>query len=320
MSITVWTWPELVNEAGGRRQAERLLREMQVWRVMHGAYVGAEHPDTPDVRLAALDHVAPAHAVLSGRTALWAQGVDLGSAPSPVELAVPRGLQLRKRTGVRIRSMECGDADVVQLEGRLALSPARAVVDIARFEGLVEGVAIADAALRAGVTSAPLIEGALARAHGLRGVVAARSIVDHLEPRSESLMESRVRMTLVRGGIPRPEAQVDFYDGWAHVGRADLFLDGVVFEYDGFEVHDRRKAFARDRQRANGLTAGGLVVVRFTSDDYYNRPRSLIVGAARSALAQARGRSVTLERGRDTLRPPRLSPPRTLAELAAEAA
>jgi len=321
MTITVWTWPELSAAAGGPRQAERWLREKQVWRVMQGAYVGAEHADSPEVRLAALARVAPDHAVLFGLTALWALGLDLGTTPEPVEIAVPRGKQLRKRDGVRVRSMHVDDAELVALkDGRLAVSPSRAVVDVARERGIVEGVAHADAVLRAGLSKVDLIEGSIARAHGLRGVVRARRVVPHLEPRSESLMESRLRMVLVLAGLPRPEAQVDFYADRMHAGRVDLYLQGVAFEYDGFDAHDRGAAFGRDRRRANDLSNGGLVVSRFTSEDYYTRPRRLITAAARSALAQAAGRNVTLRRGPDTLRPSLHSLPLTLAETRQRAA
>lgn len=323
VTIQVWTWPELVQLAGGRRQAERLLREKQVWRVMQGAYVGAEHPDGPEVRLAALHRVVPDHAVLAGRTALWALGLDLGTQPDPVEACVPRGKHLRPRDGVTVTSMQAPQNELVQVGARCVLSPARAVVDIARAEGLVEGVALADAVLRAGLATPELIAASLDLAAGLRGVIAARQVLEHVEPRSESLMESRLRMTMVLGRIPRPEAQVDFEDAQGrHQGRADLFLDGVVFEYDGYEVHDRKRVFMQDRRRANSFTNGGLVVCRFTSDDYYRRPHALLLSTARSALAEARARQgqISLVRGRDTLRPPALRPPLTLAQLRSQAA
>lgn len=316
MSIEVWTWKGLVEAAGGRSQAERVLREKQVWRVMRGAYVGAEHPDGPEVRLAALHQVVPEHAVIGGRTALWALGLPLGGTPDPVEVVVPRGLHLRPRAGVLARAAALPDDDLVQVGGRRVLSPARVVADVLRRDGVVEGVALGDLALRHGLTTPRLIEASLERAAGLRGVVAARSALAHLEPRSESLMESRLRVRLVLAGLRRPDAQVDLYDEARHLGRADLFLDGAVFEYDGFEVHADRRAFVRDRQRQNDMIASGLLVCRFTSEDMHRSDEALLRSAQRT-LAAAAGRTGSWHRGRDTLRAPRATPPPTLADRAA---
>lgn len=319
MTIQTWTWQELCAQANSPRRARTLLRDGAVKRVLHGVYAGSEHPDGPAVRLAAVQRLLPQHAVLSGRAALWILGVDVLPADEVLDICLPRGVTVRPKPGLRLRSALVPDAEVHEIGDLLVVTAARVVVDSMRTESLVEAVALGDAALRHGATSLELIAASLDRAAHLRGVVVARAALGHLEPRSESLMESRLRMTCVLGDLPRPEAQVDFYDqDGRHLGRADLHLDGVVLEYDGRVAHQDGEVFGHDRRRHNGLSDGGLDVRRFSSQDYYLRPRSLIVSAVRRALSVVRREGMTARRGPDTLRPGRLIPPATRADSSAD--
>lgn len=280
----------------------------------HDAYVWIHHPLDVGARLELVRHVLPPCVVVCGRTALWLHGLELLHDEHVPEVLLPRGVNLRRKEGLHVRSALTPAEELVDLGGLLVVSPARAVVDVARSEGLHESVGVADAAVRSGLATPGLIADSLERAAGLRHVRRARLVLDHLEPRSESVMESRLRMVMVDGGLPRPEAQVDFYDeAGMHLGRADLAVDGAVFEYDGFAVHDRRAAFVRDRRRGNALSSAGLEVRRFTADDVLRRP-GFVVATARQAVEVARGRVVSAVRGPDTLRPPRLAVPGTVAD------
>ena len=292
-----------------------MLQDGAIWRVLHGVYVGSEHPDVPEVRLAAVQRVLPKDAALSGRAALWILGMDVLAQDQVLDICLPRGINVRPKPGLRHHSGLVPDAELHEVGGLLVVTAARVVVDVARTESLVEAVALGDAALRHGATSMDLLAAAVDRATHLRGIVAARAVLVHLEPRSESLMESRIRMTCVLGGLPRPEAQVDFYqeDG-VHIGRGDLYLDGVVLEYDGRAEHQQREVFGHDRRRHNDFSNAGLDVRRFSSQDYYSRPRLLIVATVRRALSVVRRDGITARRGPDTLRAAASSPPVTLAD------
>lgn len=134
-------------------------------------------------------------------------------------------------------------------------------------------------------------------------------------------MESRFRMRLVLGGVPRPQAQFDVYDDGGHVGRADLHLDGAVLEYDGRQERLDKKVFVAERRRQTRLAETGLEIRRFTSHDYYVRPAAAVCGEVLRAVLQAEGRDRSrLRSGPDTLRPPRRQPLPTLADRRAAAA
>lgn len=317
MDVEILTWRELTSHAGSAARARLLLRRGDWWRVMRDAYARGELLEAPEVRLAAVRRLVPRHAAISHRAAAWLLGLDvLGGA---LDVTAPRLRQMESRPGLRTHTAQLQDADLCRVDGYLVVSAARAFVDVARSESLVEAVTFGDALLRAGATDAARIADALDRAAGLRNVCRAREVVQHLEPRSESPMESRMRMRLVLAGLPRPDAQFDVYDDDGHCGRGDLHLDGVILEYDGRESRLSKAAFVQERRRQGRISDVGLELRRLTSHDYYVRPASSVHADVLRALEVARGRDRSrLRSGPDTLRPPRLTPLPTLAEHAAQ--
>lgn len=304
------TWRELVKRLGSKRVANRAVIEGAWWRVLRDAYVEWIHSDTPAVRAAALRKVLPNDVALSGRAGLWILGIDVLAESGDLDVTVPRGRHLERRPGVVPHIAELPDVELCEVNGLLVVSAARAVVDVSRRERLTEAVAIGDAVLRSGAATLGQLELSLERAAGLRGITSARMVPQHLEPRSESLMESRLRMKLVLGGLPRPAAQFDMYDEYGgHAGRGDLHLEGVVLEYDGREARLKRSRFHADRRRRSRIAELGLELREFTGADVYTRTSQAVCAEVLRAieLAKSRDRS-RLRSGPDTLPPPRLRP------------
>lgn len=319
MDVELLTWPELVARAGSTARARRHLRDGHWWRLMHGLYAPMGAEDGAHLRAAAVRVSLPAHVTLSHRSALWVLGLDvLGSG---LDVTVPRGLRLQARQGLRPHTAELADEDVCELEGLRLVSAARAVVDVARAESLVEAVAVGDAALRSGAATAGQVSDVVARSFGLRGVLRAREVVRHLDGRSESPMESRMRMRFVLGGVPGVVSQQDLYDDDGHVCRADWLVRGVVVEYDGRLARLDPGVFVRERRRQNRIAAAGCELRRFTAADYYHRSAASVCAELVHAVEQAARRGGSgLRPGPDTLRPPRLRPLPTLAQTALRAA
>ncbi|MDX6199885.1 MAG: hypothetical protein QOJ79_3036 [Actinomycetota bacterium] len=312
------SWRELVKRTSSRRLADAALVEGSWWRVLRDAYVEWCHEDTPAVRAAALRKVLPRDVALSGRAALWVLGVDVLPLSGELDVTVPRGRHLQARPRIRAHIAALPDAELCEVNGLLVVSASRAFVDVARRELLTEAVAFGDAVLRSGAATLELIDSSLARAAGLRNVRAARAVVPHLEPRSESLMESRLRMKLVLGGLARPQAQFDMYDEQgAHAGRGDLHLDGVVLEYDGREERLKKSKFNADRRRRSRISELGLEIREFTAADVYTRSDLSVCAEVRRAIVVAHGRDRSrLRAGSDTLPRPRLQPVPTRADAA----
>jgi hypothetical protein len=104
------------------------------------------------------------------------------------------------------------------------------------------------------------------------------------EPRTESPMESRVRLIIVGGGLPRPVAQFDvFDDAGLFVGRVDLAYPAkkIGIEYEG-AYHRESAAFQRDLRRMNRLRAAGWTMLRFGPADVYQTPWIIVKEVGRA--------------------------------------
>lgn len=319
--LEVLRWRELCAVAGSPGKARGLLADGIYRKVLYDAYVGRDVPDDVTTRCAALRRVLPADVVLSHWTALWACGLDVlprdRTRQDVLDVTIARGRQLEDRPGLRPHTACVPDEELCEVQGFLVVSGSRAFVDIARLSGVTEGVAAGDAALRAGLTTGVLIEESLDRAGGLRWVTLARTALEHLDGRSESLMESRLRVDFVLAGGPRMPAQVDLYDDLGgHRGRSDLFLDGVSVEYDGRASRLEKVKFTGDRSRGNDVSDLEVEVRRFSGAMYYRTTPAQRLATLMSALRIAQGRTrPRLRFGPDTLRPARLRPLPTRAEL-----
>jgi hypothetical protein len=220
-----------------------------------------ELAETPALKLEAARLRLPASAVFSGKTAAWLLGLDVPPC-DPIETMLPRA--------------ELDNGDVVVRRGFRTTSPARTVFDLSRQLSLVEAVVLADMALHAGLIDRTELSDWIDSRKGRQGVRAARSVLELAETRSESPMETRLRMLLVLNGLPRPEVQVTLRDeSGAFLGRPDLYYreHKLGLEYDG-ETH--RVSLAEDNRRQNRLLTSGIRLLRFTAADVLRRPAGVL--------------------------------------------
>ncbi|TDQ53088.1 hypothetical protein [Actinorugispora endophytica] len=228
-------------------------------RLLRDVYVFAGLPDTIEQRVHALALVLPEGAVLSGSTAAWLYGADIRRWNDPLEITLPRGAPMRPRRGLSIRRAELLPEDVTRFAGLLATTPLRTGLDLARRTGPggndTEAVVAVDALTHLGLfTPEELADHARhERFAGWRGIRRAVLVAEQAEPASESPGESRLRMKLVRAGLPRPEAQINlFAPSGRHVARLDLGYreQRIAVEYDGV-VH--RERWREDAARRNAV-------------------------------------------------------------------
>jgi very-short-patch-repair endonuclease len=99
-------------------------------------------------------------------------------------------------------------------------------------------------------------------------------------------METRLRLVLVAGGLPRPVTQFEVRDrDGVFVARLDLAYPSrrLGIEYEG-DHHRGRGVFQQDLRRLNALRACGWTVLRFAAADLYRNP-DRVVATVRAALA-----------------------------------
>jgi len=233
--------------------------------------------------LTALARRLPAGAAFSGRTAAWLHGLDLAPC-DPIEVTVPEPVGSGRRAGASVRRAALASGEIVRRRGLPTTSALRTVVDLGGRDSLTEGVVAADLFLHAKLVTVAELHTYIAEHPGVKGIARLRRVVELAEPKTESAMETRLRMLLVLAGLPRPEAQPSIHDDEGRfLGRPDLLyrLHGLAIEYDGGTHRDR---LVEDNRRQNGLINAGLRLLRFTAADVYGNP-DLVAMQVRHALA-----------------------------------
>ncbi len=255
------------------------------WRRLGPAlYAWTGLPPGPGLLVQALARRLPEAAMFSDRTAAWLHGIEM--LPEPVELTLPRQSGISGRVGVSIRRATVDPEDVVMIQGVRTTSVARTLCDLAVRLPVTEAVTAADSALRLRLTTTAELEKWTAGRAGKKGVRRMRAVLAHVDPDSESPMETRLRMLLVLAGLPRPLVQVDLEDAAGRfVARADLYYPArrLAIEYDG---GTHRESLLEDNRRQNRLLGAGYRLLRFASGDVLRAPES-VVSEVRSALNRA---------------------------------
>lgn len=243
-------------------------------RIGPGVYLPAHVPETAEVRIRAASRRLPDRAVFSGLTAAWLHGLEV-EPTERIEITVATPSTISTRSGMQVRRRRLDKADVGRARGYPVTSVARTLADVTKRLSLTEAVVLVDQALH----NRKLALDDLGASSSLRRVIA------YAEPRAESPMETRMRMVIVLGGLPRPEAQVSIRNRFQKViGRPDLYYreQKLGIEYDG-AIHNN--SLAEDNQRQNRLLDAGVRLLRFTATDVYNNPES-IIKLVRAALRQ----------------------------------
>jgi very-short-patch-repair endonuclease len=258
------------------------LRGPRLRRVVHDVYAPSSLTITHEVRCRAVAMVSDSSTVITGRSAATVHGVDLARAGDPVELLSTDSSRRLRRPGLQVRAT-IHPVESVPWRGVRLATPRQAALDIARRGDVPWSVGEVDRMVRAGLLSRTVLQSYLLGRHD-HGIGAAREVVELLDPRSESVPESVVRVLLAQEGL-NPVPQHVVRDVRGVVGAVDLaFPDQkVVVEYDG-KWHGSPFRVGRDRERLQRLEAAGWVVVFVTAEDL-GRPDQ-ICGRVRAALAR----------------------------------
>jgi len=212
------------------------------------------------------------------------------SLTPPIEVTIPDRLGCGRLSGAFVRRGALSSQETVMRRGLPTTSALRTVADLGGRDPLTEGVVAADLFLHAGLASIPDLSTHVAAHPGAKGIARLRRVVELAEPKTESSMESRLRMLLVLAGLPRPEVQVAIHDDQGRfLGRPDMLYraHGLALEYDGRNHRDR---LVDDNRRQNGLIGAGYRVLRFSAPDVYGA-RETVVSQVRQALLMAPGGS-----------------------------
>lgn len=283
------------------RSLRHALATKEVLRLTRGLYVLADQvPSTEEER-----HLQRARgalllvpdAVLSHWTALLAHGIPVITVPHEVRLLRPVSPKVRRKGQVRragiVIDAGAHDAQARSARMRSPYGPtvpiATALLQHAKSRGVEEGLASADAAVRAALVPR---RGLVDEAAADRGPFSRRGtqVASLADGRIESVGESRLRFVCLTGGI-EVEPQVTIRDeGGSFVARVDFLVKGtnVVLEFDGRMKYAEAngRALWDEKRREDRLRALGYVVVRVIWADLAD-PMT-VVGRIRDAMVPGR--------------------------------
>jgi very-short-patch-repair endonuclease len=106
---------------------------------------------------------------------------------------------------------------------------------------------------------------------------------------AESPYETKTRLVLVGGGLPRPQTQIEVLNDWGAVmARIDIGWEEwkVGVEFDGAHHWTDPAQRTRDIDRLAELEARGWTIIRVSADMLRHRPH-VVVARTRSALLAA---------------------------------
>lgn len=148
-------------------------------------------------------------------------------------------------------------------------SVARTCIDVACEQGLAAGVIAADAALREGRTNLDALFTARRSIRGDPGSPTAGRLLDIVDARAESPLESLSRVSLL-DVVPPPLVQAEvFTPGGAFIGRVDLLweIPGVIGEADGAGKYDEFPGtLSKEKWRQDRLNETDAVIARWGWD------------------------------------------------------
>jgi hypothetical protein len=258
------------------RSPVRRVRTGSVIRVWHGVY--AQHPPSTIERLAALDVTSGKRIVACMNTAAELHGF-VTETESRIHILDP-GIRIRPAAGLVVHQRV--GAPLNRVQGRLATAPAWTAVELARTLRRPRALAVLDAVLFKGLCTPTDLRAAIAEQKGRRGIVKVRELIDHVDGRAESPMESETRLVFIDGGLPIPEVQYEIVDSCGKLWRVDFAWPHaeVVAEYDSMEWHATPEALKHDRMKVARLQECGWIVVPLVVDDVRRHPLDLVARIA----------------------------------------
>ena len=245
-------------ELVSRRAVAAACERGEVVRVARNVYA---LPTADDARLAA----ARLGGVVSHLSAAMAHGWKVKRPPALPMVTVRRNRSPRSVGDVDVRFADWRSDEVDGMVTR----PVRTVIDCARGLPFDQALAVADAALRAGMVTRERLEEA-ATASPRTGRSAALRVARCADGRAANPLESVLRAIAL--GVPGlsvvPQGAV------GTVGHADLTDSRlrIAVEAESFEFHALPEAFRYDIRRYTAMTRLGWLVVRFVWEDVMHRP------------------------------------------------
>ncbi|NYH53935.1 hypothetical protein HNR06_003524 [Nocardiopsis arvandica] len=227
------------------------------------------------------------HAFAAGETAalLWGmQGLPRWDGRE-AHMVVPALGAQRHVTGITLHSWDTPAEELTEIGGCIRVTrPGRTLRDTLLRVDRDTAVCLMDSALNQGLVRQEEFEELERANRRRRGCVNVRRWWSLADSRSQSALETRIRLVCVDGGLPPDELQRRFVDGSGRtLAVVDFWWEAsrLIGEADGLGPHSSPRALARDRERQNALQRWypDARIVRFTWQDL-RRPEYILAAVA----------------------------------------
>lgn len=271
---------------------DRLARTGAWVTVRRGVYVDREQWEglaRPEDRQLTKDRAASLRIsrphVMSHDSAALELGMDILRPAEQVTHVTRSGIVgSHLRYGVKHHLAPYQPDQVVEVNGRRVLDPARTAADISREHGLQAGVVAFDSALRLGCSALDL-DAACRPMKNWPNVTVVRAARHLADPGAESVGETLARLLVTELGLGRPETQFGLTDGTRTVW-CDLRIGRQLFEFDGklkylrpqdggVATRDPGEVLWNEKQRQDWVCGFKLGMSRIVWDDLWGRRRHL---------------------------------------------
>ena len=257
-----------------------------------------------------------AQPVIAGSLAARWWGLDVlsdrrGEQPPSVVLVSPKSAVRRgQRGGVLVRHAELVDIDIVRgSDGRAYTSALRTGVDCARGQSAINAFIVTNSAVRRSLdsrtptgpnlhpdarhltdlaaqaslaaTATEALRSLLNRTSGY-GLSAVRYIVDHIDPRLESALESLSWWRFHEFGLALPSPQQWVRGASGRRYRVDFDFGDIVGECDGLSKYAQAADLRSEKERQMDIELSGRPVVRWGWQHMWRHP-DRVIGALQRA-------------------------------------
>ncbi|MCV7068656.1 DUF559 domain-containing protein [Mycolicibacterium farcinogenes] len=226
-------------------------------------------------------------ATLSGYSAAAVRGSKWLPDDAPAELA---RIRHPSPPGILIHTGTIADDELDVVGGMTCTSVARTCYDIGRRRPLDTAIIRIDALLNATQVGVDRVAAIAQRYPGARRIRRLRTALALVDAGAESPQGTRLRLLLVRGGLPRPVTQIPVADELGRVRRRiDMgwpeWMVGV--EYDGGQHWTSPEDHENDIVRLEFLASRGWTIVRVSARQLQFRQHE-IVARVHNAIKHSR--------------------------------
>jgi hypothetical protein len=259
-------WPFLGQDAVRRGDLSARQLQKDYRAIYQNAYMSKRASLTALTRARAAWLWSAGESTLVGLSAAAVLGTKWIDPQLPAELSRP---DRHCPEGIVAHTYTLQPDERCVVDGMRLTTPERTAFDIGRTMDEDRAVPYLDALTRATNLKLADVLSLADQRRGARGVRLLRQTLKLVDGGAESPQETRVRLLLVRAGLPPPETQIEFTDEFGDVRvRVDMGWREwkVAVEYDGVQHWSDRYQRSWDIDRIAMLEAAGWIAIRVSAE------------------------------------------------------